>query len=67
MPYKSQAQAQFFHSAGASKAGITPEQVTEFDESTHDEGQLPARAAKKPLPDHLKKRIAVRRALKGGK
>ncbi len=31
MPYKSKAQEAFFHSEGAAKAGITPDQVAEFD------------------------------------
>ena len=31
MPYKSQQQRKFFHSAGAKKAGITQDEVKEFD------------------------------------
>jgi len=31
MPYKSDAQRRFFHSAGAKKAGITEKQINEFD------------------------------------
>lgn len=65
MPYKSQAQQNFFHSPGASKAGITTSDIVEADEKTR--GSLPARSAKRSLPDHLKKRIAVRKALKADK
>ena len=31
MPYKSETQRKFFHTAAARKAGITPKQVKEFD------------------------------------
>jgi hypothetical protein len=34
MPYKSDAQRRFFHSAGAAKAGIKPSQVKEFDSAS---------------------------------
>ncbi len=34
MPYKSQAQRRFFHSAGAKKAGITSKEVKEFDQAS---------------------------------
>jgi hypothetical protein len=32
MPYKSEAQRKWFHSAGAKKAGITPADVKHWDE-----------------------------------
>lgn len=34
MPYKSLQQLKFFHSPGAKKAGIKPEQVKEFDQAS---------------------------------
>ena len=34
MPYKSEAQRRFFHSAGAKKAGITSKQVKEYDNAS---------------------------------
>lgn len=34
MPYKSDAQRKFFHSPGAKKAGITTQQVKEFDSAS---------------------------------
>lgn len=34
MPYKSDAQRRFFHSAGAKKAGISSSQVKEFDDAS---------------------------------
>lgn len=46
MPYKSEAQRKFFHSAGAKKAGITPKDVMKWDKES--KGQ-------KNLPKHVKK------------
>jgi hypothetical protein len=82
MPFKSQKQQAFFHSAAALKAGITPQETQEFDDaskgmdlpvrskaSAAPEAQPAAVAAPakakphKALPDFLKSRIAVRRAL----
>jgi hypothetical protein len=68
MPYKSKAQESFFHSPKAAAAGISPERVEEYDEESAGMN-LPDKAPKsngirKALPDHLKKRIALRRALK---
>ena len=34
MPYKSDAQRRFFHSAGAAKAGITKKEVKEYDKAS---------------------------------
>lgn len=34
MPYKSDAQRRFFHSAGAKKAGITEAMVKEYDKAS---------------------------------
>jgi hypothetical protein len=34
MPYKSEQQRKFFHSAGAIKAGIKPSEVKEFDDTS---------------------------------
>jgi hypothetical protein len=34
VPYVSDSQRRFFHSAGAKKAGITPKQVSEFDSAS---------------------------------
>ena len=45
MPYASDAQRRFFHSAGAAKAGISEKTVEEFD----------AASKGKDLPDHVKK------------
>lgn len=42
MPYKSDAQRRFFHSAGATKAGITPAEVKEFDKASKGK-KTPAR------------------------
>lgn len=53
MPYKSDAQRRFFHSAGAAKAGITKAEVKEFDQASKGLS-LPERrgprSAKKVLP-----------------
>ena len=46
MPYKSEAQRKFFHSAGAKKAGITKKQVKEFDNASKGK-KLPAKVIKK--------------------
>lgn len=51
MPYVSDAQRRFFHSAGAKKAGITPKQVKEFDSASKG----------KKLPEYTE---AKKRALK---
>jgi len=50
MPYKSSAQRRFFHSAGAKKAGITPNEVKDFDSASKG----------KDLPEHVE---AKKRAL----
>lgn len=50
MPYLSDAQRRFFHSAGAKKAGISPKTVKEFDNAS--------RGMK--LPEHVE---AKKRAL----
>lgn len=34
MPYKSNSQRRFFHSTGAKKAGITEDQVKEYDSAS---------------------------------
>lgn len=34
MPFKSQAQRRFFHSAGAKKAGITAKEIKEYDKES---------------------------------
>ena len=34
MPYQSDAQRRFFHSAGAVKAGIAPNTIKEFDKAS---------------------------------
>jgi hypothetical protein len=34
IPYKSDAQRKFFHTAGAKKAGITAKEVSEFDKAS---------------------------------
>jgi len=34
MPYKSDAQRKFFHSAGAKKAGLTAKKVAEWDKAS---------------------------------
>ena len=46
MPYKSDAQRKFFHSKGASKAGISPADIAEFDAASKGK-KLPAKAPKK--------------------
>ena len=44
MPYKSDAQRRFFHSAGAKKAGISEKTVEEFDSASKG----------MKLPEHVK-------------
>lgn len=46
MPYVSEAQRRFFHTPTASKHGITPAMVHEWDHATKDKN-LPARAGEK--------------------
>lgn len=45
MPYESDAQRRFFHSPGAAKAGITKDQVKEFDSASKGM-DLPERVGK---------------------
>lgn len=54
MPYASDAQRRFFHTATARKKGITPATVKEFDEASKGK-KLPE---KKSMKDH-----AARKAL----
>jgi hypothetical protein len=54
MPYVSKAQMRFFHSAGAKKAGITPEMVKEYDEASKGL-KLPERKMKLKTKVRLKK------------
>ena len=59
MPYKSDAQRRFFHSAGAKKAGLTPEEVAKWD--VESKGQ-------KNLPEEVKpKKKSSKKKKKGGK
>jgi len=51
MPYKSDAQRRFFHSAGAKKAGITSAQVAEFDSASKGK-KLPERVKTKEVMGH---------------
>lgn len=51
MPYKSDAQRKFFHTAAAKKAGITEKQVKEYDQASKGK-KLPA---KKSPWEHVKK------------
>jgi len=46
MPYKSDSQRRFFHSAGANKAGITAKEVKDFDKKSKGK-KLPEKAKKK--------------------
>lgn len=46
MPYKSDAQRRFFHSKGASKAGISKKTVEEYDKKSKGK-KLPECAKKK--------------------
>lgn len=48
MPYKSQAQQRFFHSAGAKEKGISAKTVGEFDQASKGK-TLPARIGKKSM------------------
>jgi len=59
MPYKSAKQERWAHTDSAKDAGFPTE---EFDEAS--EGMKFPDKPKRPLPEHLKKRIGVRRALK---
>jgi hypothetical protein len=45
MPYASDAQRRFFHSAGAAKAGITAKDVAEWDNASRGK-KLPKRKRK---------------------
>ena len=45
MPYASQKQERFFHSAGAKKAGITNAEVKEFDSASKGK-KLPEKVSK---------------------
>ena len=45
MPYKSDAQRKFFHSAGAKKAGLTKKTVQEWDKASKGKS-VPKRAPK---------------------
>ena len=45
MPYKSESQRRFFHTASAKKAGITTAEVKEFDSASKGK-HLPGRAHK---------------------
>lgn len=56
MPYKSDAQRRFFHSAGAKKAGITQADVAHWDAASKGLS-LPARV----------KRVKVKKKLRGKK
>lgn len=53
MPYKSDAQRRFFHSAGAKKAGITSDQVKEYDKASKGK-KLPEKATLPKLRKLLK-------------
>jgi hypothetical protein len=65
MPYKSDAQRRFFHSAGAAEAGITPDTVQKFDLESKG-AKLPEKVPAKPTKpkpvglDALKEKIARR-------
>lgn len=51
MPYKSDAQRRFFHSAGAAKAGLSPAEVAKWDaESKGMKEPKRAPKRKKPIP-----------------
>lgn len=65
MPYKSDAQRKFFHSEGAQKAGISDEQVKEFDQAS--KGMKLSKKAKsqhdgKSLLEHIGAHQAVKDA-----
>lgn len=49
MPYKSEAQRKFFHSAAAKKAGITEKDVKHWDQVSKGK-KLPEKAPKKKRP-----------------
>jgi hypothetical protein len=53
MPYSSEKQRRFFHTATAAKAGITPATVREFDQASRGVS-LPEALHKKKKMDHLK-------------
>ncbi|MDD5394956.1 MAG: hypothetical protein PHE17_18210 [Thiothrix sp.] len=48
MPYKSDAQRRFFHSAGAAKAGISKKTVKEWDKVSKGKALSPIRPKKAP-------------------
>lgn len=55
MPYKSLAQERFFHSPGATKAGITSSQVSEFDQAS--KGMKLPQKVNKPQFGNIKKKL----------
>ena len=62
MPYKSQAQRRFFHSAGAKKAGITSKEVKEFDQASKGL-KLPEKKKKKAVKMDKKELISEHKHL----
>lgn len=66
MPYTSQKQKAFFHTPAARQAGITPDETAEYDQESAAL-PLPKVSPKSPraMPDAIKHRVAIRRALQG--
>ena len=54
MPYKSDAQRRFFHSAGAQESGIKPSVVKEYDKESKG----------MKLPEHVKKFSKLKESMK---
>lgn len=55
MPYKSLSQLRFFHSDGAKKAGITKEQVKEYDKESKGM-KLPEKTSFNKIKEKLRKK-----------
>ena len=66
MPYVSDRQRRFFHTDTARKAGITPEQVAEFDEASKGM-KLPERKESKKHEASERKRKVIDSAIRGHK
>lgn len=56
MPYSSEAQRRFFHTDTAKKAGITPQEVQEYDNASKGM-KLPPKAQKPERFGKLKKKL----------
>jgi hypothetical protein len=61
MPYKSEAQRRFFHSAGAKKAGISSRVVKEFDNASKGQHVPEHMSDRKRLHEFVKDKVRSKR------